>query len=186
MSADLLLTFNAGSSTVKISLFEATAAGGRRIARGVIDFRKTPLSFHVTKGPEAFEIDLKAKASEDLLEVLEETLGWLARHFDMSRVAGVGHRIVHGGDTFAGPVRVDDDSIEAIDALTILAPLHQPQSMRLVRAIQHLRPNSPRLPPLTQPFTAATVKSSDASPFRALCMIRASSAAGSTGCPTNT
>ena len=109
MSADLLLTFNAGSSTVKISLFEATAAGGRRIARGVIDFRKTPLSFHVTKGPEAFEIDLKAEASEDLLEVLEETLGWLARHFDMSRVAGVGHRIVHGGDTFAGPVRVDDD-----------------------------------------------------------------------------
>ena len=52
--------------------------------------------------------------------MLEETLGWLARHFDMSCVAGVGHRIVHGGDTFAGPVRVDDDSIEAIDALTIL------------------------------------------------------------------
>ncbi|WP_283806290.1 MULTISPECIES: hypothetical protein [Bradyrhizobium] len=37
MSDDLLLTFNAGSSTVEVGVFEATAAGGRRVAKG--DFR---------------------------------------------------------------------------------------------------------------------------------------------------
>jgi acetate kinase len=68
-------------------------------------------------------------------------LGWLAKHFDMSRVVAACHRVVHGGERFAGPIRIDDAAVEAIDALTILAPLHQPQSLRLIRAIQHLRPD---------------------------------------------
>lgn len=63
--------------------------GGRPAGR---DFRKAPLSFRVTEGPAIFGIDLKAKASEDLREVLEETFGWLEKHFDMSRVTAVDHR----------------------------------------------------------------------------------------------
>ena len=140
MSADLLLTFNAGSSTVKLGLFERGAAGARRVAKGEIDFRKAPLSLRVTEGPVSLDVDLTAKPTDDLREVLEETFGWLAKHFDISRVSAVGHRVVHGGDSFVGPVRIEDATIAAIDALTILAPLHQPQSMRLIRAIRHLRP----------------------------------------------
>jgi acetate kinase len=49
--------------------------------------------------------------------------------------------VVHGGDSFAGPARIDDTTLEAIDKLTMLAPLHQPQSVRLIRAIQHLQPD---------------------------------------------
>ena len=141
MSADLLLTLNAGSSTVKIGLFETDAAGARRVARGVIDFRKPPLSLHITEGPSTFKVDLEAEASDDLRAVMEETFAWLAKHFDISRLTAVGHRVVHGGDAFAGPVRIDDATIKAIDALTMLAPLHQPQSLRLIRAIAHLRPD---------------------------------------------
>ncbi|WP_454627333.1 acetate/propionate family kinase [Bradyrhizobium cenepequi] len=141
MSVDLLLTFNAGSSTVKLGLFELSAAGARRLAKGEIDFRRAPLSFRVTEGPVTMDVELTAKPSDDLHEVMDETLGWLAKHFDMSRVTAVGHRVVHGGDSFAGPVRIEDATIAAIDALTILAPLHQPQSVRLIRAIRHLRPS---------------------------------------------
>lgn len=97
------------------------------------------MSFHVTEGPATFEVDLEAEASDDLQEVMTETFGWLGKHFDMSRLTTIGHRVVHGGDTFAGPIRIDDAAIEAIDALTVLAPLHQPQSLRLIRAIRHLR-----------------------------------------------
>lgn len=141
MNSELLLTFNAGSSTVKIGLFEINATIVRRVAKGVIDFHRKPLSFRVTEGPVTFEVDLKAEASDDLREVMAETFGWLGKHFDMSRLTTVGHRVVHGGDTFAGPVRIDDAAIEAIDTLTMLAPLHQPQSLRLIRAIRHLRPD---------------------------------------------
>ena len=40
MSADMLLTLNAGSSTAKIALFEVAPSGARRVAKGTIDFRK--------------------------------------------------------------------------------------------------------------------------------------------------
>ena len=40
MSADVLLTLNAGSSTAKIALFEAAPSGARRVAKGMIDFRR--------------------------------------------------------------------------------------------------------------------------------------------------
>jgi acetate kinase len=141
MSADLLLTFNAGSSSIKIGLLEHNAAGMRRVARGVIDFRKPPLTFAVTEGPATFKVDLTAEASQDMREALTEVFAWLAQHFDMTRLTKVGHRVVHGGDTFSGPIRIDGSVIEAIDKLTILAPLHQPQSLRLIRAIGQMRPD---------------------------------------------
>lgn len=138
---DLLLTFNAGSSTVKLGLFEHDGHAARRIAKGVIDFHTQPLSFRLTKGHETFGVELAAKASADLSEVLTETFKWLANHFDIDRVASAGHRVVHGGDAFAGPVRLDDGTIDAIERLTALAPLHQPQSLRLINAVRSLRPN---------------------------------------------
>jgi acetate kinase len=141
MSADLLLTFNAGSSSIKIGVFEIDRYSAHRLASGMIDFRKAPLKFHVTEGPAIFNVDLKTKSPEDLSEVLSETFGWLAKHFNIQHVTAVGHRVVHGGDTFGGPIRIDDSAIKGIDALTMLAPLHQPQCLRLIRAIQQLRPD---------------------------------------------
>ncbi|MCF3936724.1 acetate/propionate family kinase [Acuticoccus sp. M5D2P5] len=141
MAGDLLLTFNAGSSTVKIGLFETRRGHARRIAKGVLDFRAKPIGFHVVEGPAVFDVHLEAEAGSDLAAVMDETFGWLAKHIDMGRVAAAGHRVVHGGDAFHGPVRLDGATIDAIDALTPLAPLHQPGSVRLIRAVTGLRPD---------------------------------------------
>ncbi len=140
MSDRLLVTFNAGSSTVKIGLFALGDAGATRIGKGMIDFRREPLRFLLTEGPDTFEVELEAKAQEELDEVLDEAFRRLSWHFDMGQVAAIGHRIVHGGDAFAGPVMLDDAVLAALDTLTPLAPLHQPQGLRLVRAIRRLRP----------------------------------------------
>jgi acetate kinase len=144
MSGKLLITFNAGSSTVKIGLFAPDGAGLRRIGKGMIDFRRAPLRFELTEGPDTFDIGLEAEAGDELDEVLAEAFRRLSWHFDLGRVAAIGHRIVHGGDGFAGPVLLDDAAIAAIDALTALAPLHQPQGLRLIRAIGRLRPELPQ------------------------------------------
>lgn len=141
MSAQTLLTFNAGSSTVKIGLFEHRSGGPAKIARGVIDFRHAPLTFRVTEGPERPEIELRAKPEEDLTGIMAETFAGLRRYFEIGEVVAIGHRVVHGGDVFDGPVRLDEAAIEAIAALTALAPLHQPQGLRLIRAIRNLRPD---------------------------------------------
>lgn len=144
MTEKLLLTFNAGSSTVKIGLFALERAGARRIGKGMIDFRRAPLRFTLSEGPDTFDILLEAAEDDELHAVLQEAFQRLSWHFDLGSVAAVGHRVVHGGDGFAGPVRLDDDAIAAIDALTPLAPLHQPQGLRLIRALRHLRPELPQ------------------------------------------
>jgi acetate kinase len=144
MTAELLITFNAGSSTVKIGLFALGPEGAERIGKGMIDFRRAPLRFTLSEGPDTFDIALEAETGDELHEVVSEAFSRLSWHFDLDSIAAIGHRVVHGGDGFAGPVRLDDDAIAAIDALTPLAPLHQPQGLRLIRALQHLRPGLPQ------------------------------------------
>ncbi len=144
MTEKLLLTFNAGSSTVKIGLFRRDGDKAQRIGKGMIDFRHKPLTFHLVEGPEVFDVPLEAEGGDVLHEVLDETFGWLADHFDIDAVTAVGHRVVHGGDLFSGPVRIDEAALEKIAALTPLAPLHQPQNLRLIEAIRHLKPHLPQ------------------------------------------
>ncbi len=145
MSDHILLTFNPGSSTIKIGLFADDANGTRRLGKGVIDLRHAPLCLSIVEGPTTAEIPLKAVVTEDLHEVIEETLGWLAQHFGVSALTAIGHRVVHGGDQFSGPVRVTPQVADAIAALVPLAPLHQPHSVRLIKAIEHLRPHLPQV-----------------------------------------
>ncbi len=144
MNEQLLLTFNAGSSTVKIGLFRREDGHACRIGKGMIDFRHKPLTFHLVEGPETFDVPLEAEGGDLLHEVLDETFGWLANHFDLNAVTAVGHRVVHGGDIFPGPVLIDDEVIAKIASLTSLAPLHQPQNLRLIEAIRHLKPHLPQ------------------------------------------
>jgi acetate kinase len=54
-----------------------------------------------------------------------------------------GHRIVHGGTSFTGPVRIDDGVLARLRALTSLAPLHQPKSLAAVEAVRRARPGLP-------------------------------------------
>ncbi|MDO9502396.1 acetate/propionate family kinase [Falsiroseomonas sp.] len=136
MTQKLLLTLNAGSSSVKIGIFTADAV---RLASGLIDFRKPPLRLQLHEGPAELDIALHAPP-EDAVAVVAETFDWLARHFEIDRLVAIGHRVVHGGAGFAGPVRLDDAALATIEALTPNAPLHQPQSLRLIRAVAALRP----------------------------------------------
>jgi acetate kinase len=140
-STDLLLTFNAGSSTVKIGIFAIGGAGARRIGKAVLDFREEPLALRLAEGPQTFETPLKAALTDDLHGVIDETFSLLAEHFDIAAVRAAGHRVVHGGDRFTEAVALDDAGIDAIDALTPLAPLHQPQALRFIRALRHLKPH---------------------------------------------
>jgi acetate kinase len=55
-------------------------------------------------------------------------------------LVAVGHRIVHGGPDYSGPVELTDDVYAKLEALTPLAPLHQPRGLEPVRTIKALRP----------------------------------------------
>ena len=145
MSGSVLLTCNPGSSTIKLGLFGMEGPAPRRLGTGVIDLRHAPLTLHIAEGGQTASIPLNATVTEDLHEVIEETLGRLAGHFSVSALGAVGHRVVHGGDRFTGPAAITPATLAAIEALVPLAPLHQPQSVRLIRAINHLRPSLPQI-----------------------------------------
>ncbi|ANL41952.1 acetate kinase [Rhizobium phaseoli] len=140
-SNDLLLTFNAGSSTVKIGIFAMEGAKARPIGKGVIDLRAEPLSLGLRRGPQTFDVPLKAEVTEDLHDVIDETFARLADHFDIAASRAAGHRVVHGGDRFTGAIALDTAAIDAVESLIPLAPLHQPQALRFIRALRHLKPH---------------------------------------------
>jgi len=58
-------------------------------------------------------------------------------------VDAVGHRVVHGGDEFVEPVRVDDRVVRRLEALADLAPLHQPKSLRALELVGRVLPDVP-------------------------------------------
>lgn len=63
----------------------------------------------------------------------------------LGAVDAVGHRVVHGGVEFRAPIPVDDDVIARLEALSELAPLHQPRSIAALRVVRAILPDVPHV-----------------------------------------
>lgn len=141
MSDPILLTLNPGSSTIKFGVFRVASGQPVPIGKGAIDLGRTPLELELTIGREPVRVPLSARITDDLQEVVAAALGSFTAHFPLQDLRFVGHRVVHGGDRFAGATAIDDGTLAAIEALAPLAPLHQPRCVRLIRAVRALRPH---------------------------------------------
>lgn len=64
---------------------------------------------------------------------------------DSSLTRAVGHRIVHGGPSFTGPVAITDDDVARLDQLAELAPLHNAPALAAVRIVRRLTPGLPQV-----------------------------------------
>ena len=60
-------------------------------------------------------------------------------------IDAAGHRVVHGGSAFQQPMVVGADADTAVEALADLAPLHNPQSLAAIEALQTVRPDLPQV-----------------------------------------
>jgi len=133
-----VLVINCGSSTLKFQLIEtegdAALERQRRLARGIVDRigGRAALEFAVDGGG----TDRETAAVSDHDEATRRVLDWLGSVglLGAGALDGVGHRVVHGGDRFAEPALIDDEVVEAIEALTDLAPLHNAPSLKAIRA----------------------------------------------------
>jgi acetate kinase len=143
-----ILALNAGSSSIKFSLFEIGSADAlTSIAKGEIDGIGASPHF-VGKdaegkviGEQRWDKD-KAIGHEALMTNL---LKWIDGHMGSDSLVAVGHRVVHGGRDFTAPVLINGDVLKALDALTPLAPLHQPHSLAPVQAIMSVRGDLPQV-----------------------------------------
>ena len=129
----VILTLNAGSSSLKFALFDHD----RATLRGEVEeIGGTPKLKADAGGT------LPALTGSSHEDVLPALLGWLATR---AEIDAVGHRIVHGGDRFSGPARLDAGAIAAVEALVPMAPLHQPHALAAIRAVAAARPDLPQV-----------------------------------------
>jgi acetate kinase len=138
---ELCMTMNAGSSTIKIGLFDFGRGQLRRISKCEIDLRHAPLRLLMEHRGETIALDIKTPLTEDLHAVIDAILSTLSIHFPIELLRVVGHRVVHGSQEFIGPILLDHEAISRIAKLIPLAPLHQPQALRIIEAIAQLRPH---------------------------------------------
>ncbi|HXU90634.1 MAG TPA: acetate/propionate family kinase, partial [Methylomirabilota bacterium] len=147
---DIILVLNAGSSSIKFSMF-AVAPRGEDLPlsyRGSIDGIGSDARFVVADADGRRVVDQAVAAQrgatdhEAVLPVLHE---WIAGHTDHLHVAAVGHRVVHGGEQFSAPVRIDDAILDQLEKLAPLAPLHQPHNLAPIRVIARIAPDIPQV-----------------------------------------
>lgn len=129
-----VLVINCGSSSIKLDLLDPATGERSRVA----------LAQRV--GSEQCEYELEGEQvslpGADHAAVLQQLLPRLLQGVQLD---AVGHRVVHGGERFQQPVRVDDDVEAAIEALIPLAPLHNPANLAGMRAARAALPDVPHM-----------------------------------------
>ena len=141
-----ILVCNSGSSSLKVSLFEADRE--LLLAEGHVDWTTKPtrLAFQCAGQPMLVEeLDL-CEHSEALARILTNLqVGPSAPLQADDEIHAVGHRVVHGGRRFTTAVRITPEVQEAIIELSELAPLHNPASLEAIRAIEQVLPSVPQV-----------------------------------------
>ena len=137
-----ILVINCGSSSLKYQLFDMS---NRQVtAKGLIERigqrgSRIIISIPEVEKPEIQEpVDNFKQAVKLMLSVLtDETTGSIR---SVNEIASVGHRIVHGGDSFVGPVIIDKAVKKAIGMLAYLAPLHNLAAVEGIEAFEKALP----------------------------------------------
>jgi len=162
---DAILVLNCGSSSVKFSMFAVESDALELEIRGHLEGLLTSPRF-VARDPFGTVVAEKSWGQgvklghEGALEHLRTFLLGLGNEM---RLAGVGHRVVHGGVKYAQPVQVTDQVLGDLHELIPLAPLHQPHNLRPIGLIREQLPDVPQVvcfdtafhrsnPPLAQLF----------------------------------
>ena len=141
-----ILVCNAGSSSLKFSLFEAE--GELLLAEGGIDWttRPTRLVFRRT-GHQEIREELKLEKHADAVARILDDLqaGPSAPLRVFGELQAVGHRVVHGGKRYTAAVRITPEVKRTIGELAELAPLHNPASLDGITAVEQVLPKVPQV-----------------------------------------
>lgn len=140
-----IAVINAGSSSVKFALYANNVDVTMRF-RGQVEGIGVAPQLKISNGDgdvvterswpvEGFDHDV---ATRELLKIGRDLL-------EGAPVAGIGHRVVHGGMQYAAPVRLDRTILTSLSELIPLAPLHQPHNLAPIRTIMDVAPHLPQV-----------------------------------------
>jgi acetate kinase len=139
-----ILVLNCGSSSLKFQLIESD----RTLAKGLVeDLGGTAVLHFETEGKKPLrdaigKYDAKS-AVEKALAVMSEGEQSILAH--RNEIGAVGHRVVHGGETFKASVLIDEKVEDGIEDMIALAPLHNPANLQGYRAAKAVLPDVPHV-----------------------------------------
>jgi acetate kinase len=145
--SEYALVLNAGSSSLKFCVYRRLAADGWGLeARGQIEGIGSAPRLSVRDGAGGARADEPlGDAVRDGRGALDALATWLHARYGGARVLGVGHRVVHGGARYTGPVVLTPEVLADLRALEPLAPLHQPHNLAAIEAVSALLPGVPQV-----------------------------------------
>jgi acetate kinase len=144
-----VLVLNSGSSSIKFRLYdmeqEILLASGKVERIGEPDsigvYQRYKASGDVEEQKVFSPVADHAAGLKQIFALLENS-GSLD---SMKSLYAIGHRVVHGGETFQAPTLIDEDVIHAIHEMIPLAPLHNPANLTGIKAMQRLYPQVPQV-----------------------------------------
>jgi len=139
-----VLVVNSGSSSIKYQLVDPV--GGGAIASGVVERigEETGSLTHTFGDRKVTRTDPVPDHAAGLRAVLA-LFDEVGPNLASSDVVAVGHRVVHGGSVFSTPVLVTDEVVDQIEAISPLAPLHNPANVTGIRVARELLPDVPHV-----------------------------------------
>ena len=145
--SDAILVLNAGSSSIKFSLFLESGNALELFLGGQIEGLYTAPKFKA-KNADGGSVGEKQWASGEALGH-DGALGYLSdflrQQLGDHQLAAVGHRVVHGGVDYAAPVRLTAEIVNDLEKFIPLAPLHQPHNLTPIRLLLANRPELPQV-----------------------------------------
>jgi acetate kinase len=153
-----ILVVNAGSSSVKFLLYADDGDALELAYRGQVEAIHTAPRF-VARARDGEVLAEHAWGDGHVLGhdgAIDHVAAFVRAHIDGFTLAAVGHRVVHGGERYTGPVRVDADVLAALQQFVSLAPLHQPHNLMPIARLLQRRPEVPQVACFDTAFHATT------------------------------
>ena len=144
---DAIAVLNAGSSSIKFSLFGENGADLSVFLKGQFEGLYTDAAHFVAHDIGGGLVAEKRWDGASLThgDAMRHFLDFARAHLGDHRVEAVGHRVVHGGTQYAAPIRLSRAVLAGLEKVVPLAPLHEPHNLAPIRTLLELMPNLPQV-----------------------------------------
>lgn len=139
---DLILVINAGSSSIKFTVYRAGDAGLAEICAGQAEGVLSTPTFVARREDGTERLPIPETGHPAAVAFIA---GWLRQAFPEAHLRAVGHRVVHGGAPAPGPTLIDEDLLARLDRLVPQMPLHLPNNLAPMRSLMALQPSLPQV-----------------------------------------
>jgi len=145
--SDAILVLNAGSSSIKFSVFLVQSDRLELLLNGQTEGLYTAPRFKAKDAAgdalESRDWDKGTRLGHD--GAIEHLTGFLREHRREHHLVAIGHRVVHGGLNYAEPTLVNAEVLTNLEKLVPLAPLHQPHNLAPIRIVAARTPEMPQV-----------------------------------------